>query len=398
MLSRLLIGQFSESFYPIVDGVGRVAYNYASKLAERGHECYVITPMADTGYRGRFPFEIVDYVSMSVPFSRQFKTGIAVFDKHYNDRVDMLKFDIIHAHTPFTAGAEAWRLAKKHACPLVGTFHSKYYDDFYKATGTELIAQLGVRYVVKFYERCDEVWAVSKNSADTLREYGYRKEIHIMPNGTDLTEPLPEDMKNAREKFGLDTEDPILLYVGQMDYKKNIGNILKASEILSREGLAFRLVLAGQGPDREKIEDDVSKMGISDITCFTGHIYDSCLLNGLYQCADLLVFPSVYDNAPLVVKEAAVMLTPSVVTEGSSTAEVITDKVNGFVAKNTPESLADTIAAALRDKERIIRAGKEARATIPVSWDLVIDQVLVRYQELIKLVAKNNKDGSDQNR
>lgn len=99
-----------------------------------------------------------------------------------------------------------------------------------------------------------------------------------------------------------------------------------------------------------------------------------------------------------MVKEAAVMLTPSVVTEGSSTAEVITDKVNGFVAKNTPESLADTIAAALRDKERIIRAGKEARATIPVSWDLVIDQVLVRYQELIKLVAKNNKDGSDKNR
>jgi glycogen synthase len=52
MLSRLLIGQFSESFYPIVDGVGRVAYNYASKLAERGHECYVITPMADTDTEG----------------------------------------------------------------------------------------------------------------------------------------------------------------------------------------------------------------------------------------------------------------------------------------------------------------------------------------------------------
>jgi hypothetical protein len=48
--------------------------------------------------------------------------------------------------------------------------------------------RLGVRYVVKFYERCDEVWAVSKNSADTLREYGYGKKSISCRNGTDLTE------------------------------------------------------------------------------------------------------------------------------------------------------------------------------------------------------------------
>ena len=59
------IGQFSDSFLPIVDGVGRVVYNYATALSRCGEECYVIAPMADTGYRGGYPFELVDFISRS---------------------------------------------------------------------------------------------------------------------------------------------------------------------------------------------------------------------------------------------------------------------------------------------------------------------------------------------
>ena len=49
------IGQFSDTFMPIVDGVGRVVYNYAVNLAALGHECYVVAPCGDTGYRGALP-------------------------------------------------------------------------------------------------------------------------------------------------------------------------------------------------------------------------------------------------------------------------------------------------------------------------------------------------------
>ena len=58
------IGEFSDTFYPIVDGVGRVVYNYASIIPRKGHECYVVAPMADTGYRGGFPFELVDFSAL----------------------------------------------------------------------------------------------------------------------------------------------------------------------------------------------------------------------------------------------------------------------------------------------------------------------------------------------
>jgi glycosyltransferase involved in cell wall biosynthesis len=321
--------------------------------------------------------------------------GLATLDKHYKDRVEMIEFDIIHAHTPFAAGMEAMRLSKKHKCPVIGTFHSKYYDDFYKATGAELIANLGVKYVVKFYEKCDEVWTVSQNSAETLREYGYGGDITIIENGTSLSEPFPEDERAARKMFGLTGEGHILLYVGQLDWKKNIIQLLEASKYLRREGMNFRLVMAGQGSDGEDIRQKACEMGLGEIITFTGHITDMDLLNGLYQCADLLVFPSTYDTSSLVLREAAAMCTPSVVVSQSAPAEVIRDGINGYVSENTPGSLAGKIAQALSDKTKNACVGKEARKTIPVDWEVVIDRVISRYFYLYD--EYKNKGRSDNN-
>lgn len=98
------IGQFSETFYPIVDGVGRVVYNYANTLGAGGDECYVVTPQVDTGYRGCWPFEMVDYAALPVIAAPQYRSGIAVLDRHYVERMDNIKLDIAHAHTPFLPG------------------------------------------------------------------------------------------------------------------------------------------------------------------------------------------------------------------------------------------------------------------------------------------------------
>ena len=94
----------------------------------------------------------------------------------------MIPLDIVHAHSPFTAGSEALRLAVQRKVPLVATFHSKYYDDFLKATKSEKLARLGVKFVVAYYNRCDEVWTVGQGTADVLHEYGYEKEIIVIPS------------------------------------------------------------------------------------------------------------------------------------------------------------------------------------------------------------------------
>lgn len=315
------IGQFSESFLPIVDGVGRVVYSYANGLAKGSDECYVIAPQNNTGYRGGYPFELVDYSASPVIGSPQYKSGLAVLDKHYLDRMEMIKLDVCHAHTPFFAGQEALRLCSKYNLPLIGTFHSKYYDDFYKATHAELIANIGVKFVVDFYERCDEVWTVSESSAVVLREYGYTGDIIIIENGTEMRPVRSEDKQAAIEKFHIDTANPVFLFVGQINWKKGILRLLEAAAYLKRRGEKFTVVLAGQGPDEEAIKAKAKEFNVAEHVLFTGHLSDTHLLDGLYQAATLFTFPSQYDTFSLVIREAAAMYTPSVAIEGTAPAE-----------------------------------------------------------------------------
>jgi len=371
------IGQFSDSFLPIVDGVGRVVFHYADQLGKKGHECYVMAPMGETGYRGGYPFEIVDFLGLPV---QQFRLGIPA-EPHYKKRLENINLDIVHVHSPFSAGQSGLAYAKKKNIPVVGTFHSKYYDDFLQATGREVLAELGTKYVVDFYSRCDEMWAVSHASAQTLCDYGYRGEVRVMPNGTEIRPRREEDRLRAAAQFGLDGR-PMLLFVGQLNRKKNIMKILEAS---AQMRAAHRLVLAGQGPHEEEIRTRAEALGLGERIVFTGHIGETALLDGLYQNASLFVFPSVYDNGPMVVREAAAMGVPSVVVGGSSAAEGIVHGENGFYCRDDAADLARVMDAALGDPTALRRIGDAARQTIPLDWSILLDRAVERYQTLIEL-------------
>lgn len=375
----------SDSFLPIVDGVGRVVHQYATALGGAGEECYVICPLQDTGYRGAFPFEIVDFLSVRLPTAPQYETGIALLDPHYMERVSSLKFDLVHVHTPGFAGAEGLRLANRLNVPLIGTFHSKYYDDFLRVTRSDVLASLGSRFVANFYARCDEVWTVSENAADTLRSYGYRGAVVVVQNGSEMRSPDPAFLEAARTRFRLDApaaeKRPILLYVGQIDFKKNLECIVRAVARLQGHGRFVRLVFAGQGRDRQALERLCAECGLDDVL-FTGHILDRDILDGLYMAADLFVFPSLYDTAGLVVREAAAMGTPSVVVRGSAPAEAIRDGENGLICENSPESLCAAVERYLFEMTAAQRASLKAQAqqTIPLPWEIVMQEVRARYQ------------------
>ncbi len=380
----LRIGQFTDTFLPVVDGVGRVVQAYAETLSAMGHQVTVVAPMYDTGYQGGFPFELVDFSGISIPGMKQYKLGEAMLDAHYRRRIRMIELDIVHAHSPFTAGSEALRLAAVRKLPLVATFHSKYYDDFFKATKSESVARMMTKFVVNFYNRCDEVWAVGKNTADVLRSYGYEGEIQVMPNGATLRTVRPSDVEEVTRRFSLG-DDPVVLFVGQMDWKKNILTVLEACAELKKQGRKFRLLLAGQGIDMHDIRRKLSELNIEDRAQMLGHVTDTSLLDGLYARAAVFAFPSLYDAAPMVVREAAVMGTPSVMVRGSTAAEIIRDGVNGYLCENEPKDLARVIAGAMDDPERRGRIGENARETIPVPWSKVLETAAQRYERLVAL-------------
>ncbi len=153
---------------------------------------------------------------------------------------------------------------------------------------------------------------MSRAAAETLRSYGYHGRIEIVQHGTDMPNIRAVDIQAARGMFAL-SNGPILLYVGQLDWKKNLRQTLNAAALLQSRGVSFQLVLAGQGKDEAAIRKLAQELGVN--ACFTGHITDPRLLNGLYAAASLFVFPSAYDTAGLVVREAAAAGTPSVVLQ-----------------------------------------------------------------------------------
>ena len=383
----LRIGQFTDTFLPIVDGVGRVVHAYSETLCKMGHQVTVVAPMYDTGFQGGFPFELVDFRGVSLPGRKQYRLGEAIWDAHYRRRMRMITLDLVHAHSPFTAGSEALRLAALRKLPLVSTFHSKYYDDFLKATKSESIAKLGTKFVVNFYNRCDEVWAVNQNSADVLREYGYEDEVQIMPNGATMRSVSPSDVDEVSRRWNLGT-DPVILFVGQMDWKKNILTILEACAEMKKAGKTFRLLLAGQGVDMNRIDQKIHDLNIQDRSQILGHITDTSLLDALYARASVFAFPSLYDTSALVVREAAVMGTPSVMVRGSTAAGIIRDGDNGFLCENDPQDLCRVISGLLDDPALLARAGERARETIPVPWETILETAVERYTRLVALGRK----------
>lgn len=381
----LRLGQFTDTFLPIVDGVGRVVYAYADTLCKMGHQVTVVAPMYDTGFQGGFPFHLVEFMGRGVPGMKQYRVGEAVWDHHYRRRMRMTELDLIHCHSPFTAGSEALRLCALRKLPLVGTFHSKYYDDFLKATKSESLARMGTKFVVNFFNRCDEVWAVGKSAGDVLKDYGYRGEVQIMPNGATLRTVSPSDVAEVERRFRLEDGLPVILFVGQMNWKKNILAVLGACAEMKRAGRAFHLLLAGQGPDMREIDQKVHDLNIQDRTQLLGHITDASLLDALYARASVFAFPSLYDNTPMVVREAAVMGTPSVMVRGSTAAEGIEDRVNGFLCEDDPGDLCRVICGALDDPVLLAAAGEKARETIPVPWERILENAVSRYERLIAL-------------
>lgn len=378
----MIIGQYIDVYPPEIDGVGRVAKSYAEELSAMGDECYYIAPRAPetevtTEYRTLL------YSGIKMP-DEPYRIGTPILDFKYLIQKERIPFDIVHAHSPFIAGTEALIMANRRGIPLVSTFHSKYYDDFYSKTHSKTLASLGTYFVVNFYNKCDEVWTVNERAAEVLHEYGYRREIVIMPNGTNTYVPNSELIAETRRIYDLDGL-PVFLYVGQMNWKKNLRVTLESVAIFAKKHKC-RMMMVGQGPDQHEITRYVHELDLSDIVTFTGHIADFDRLMSIYACSDLLIFPSLYDTASMVLREAASVGTPSILVRGSCASTGVIDGVNGLLCDNFPESVACCIERGLKNRDAI---GAEAKRTIPVPWSEIIQKARERYIYLIEEKKRN---------
>ena len=382
--------QFIDSYFPVIDGVIHTVQNYARYL-NRMDYCCVVAPKVSK-YIDRDEFDVIRTAAFKVP-----KLGYScALPKISNDNQEKIvkKVQLLHAHSPFCEGRSAVRMGKKYGLPTVATFHTKYYDDFLLATRSARLAEKLTEHVVEFYNQADYVWAVNRATAGTLASYGYKGEIQVMPNGTDFS--MPEDSPAliawAEENFGLPKNKRRILFTGHLIWQKNLKLILETAAQLKKRRSDFVFLFAGTGADEKAVKQTAQALDLDDCTLILGQVKDRRLLAGLYGAADLFFFPSLYDNAPLVVREAAVMRLPALVAEGSNSAEGITDGENGFIAIAETEAMCAKIEQLLQYPEQLKRAGAEAARTIPVPWSSICNQVMEQYERIVKEFKNGQKN------
>ncbi len=382
---NITIGQFNESFPPIVDGVANVVKNYAHWMNKKYGSCCVVTPKYPDAIDD-YEYPVYRYSSVKVPTRHEYRFGLPQMHTSFWLDLKKIPFDIVHAHCPFTSGLAAKSIARKRDIPFVATFHSKYKDDFKAALKSDKIVEGVLQMIASFYESADEVWTVNDASVETLREYGYEGDVYIMENGCDIDiryrSPQKDEIVNSR--FGIDSETPLFLYIGQHIWQKNLKMVIEALGRVHKEGAKFHMLFVGDGARRADMESMVCELGMKDKVTFAGRIQDRELIADIYLRCSAMLFPSLYDTSSLVPREAAACGCPTVFVRGSSTSQGVTDQ-NGFLIQNNAASLSEVIRFIIHNPQKAFEAGEAARTSLYRSWENAIDVAYQRYLYLIDL-------------
>lgn len=185
--------------------------------------------------------------------------------------------------------------------------------------------------------------------------------VHVVPNAIDLTRYKPVDRRAARDLFGLPQDRVVMLFGGVLsnqDPRKGFHLLDEALAMLSHSDWAGRVSLCVFGSANRQ---DSTIHGIP--TRYVGHLHDNEALIALYSACDLFMAPSLQDNLPNTVMEAAACGVPTVAFDIGGMSDLIEHGVSGWLAAaGDARQLADGVVQAARDDAWRLDCGRAARA------------------------------------
>lgn len=166
------------------------------------------------------------------------------------------------------------------------------------------------------------------------------KKLELVPNGIDTRRftPSPEAREATRNSLDVGRKF-VWLAVGRLVEQKNYSGLLRALAMLP--GGDWVVLIAGDGPLRERLQSECEQLGLTDRVTFAGA--DENIWR-LYNAADALVMSSHYEGLSIALLEAASMGLPAVVTDVGGNGEAVVDGQTGYVVEpNNPRRLAEAM-------------------------------------------------------
>ncbi|HYH35917.1 MAG TPA: glycosyltransferase family 4 protein [Candidatus Saccharimonadales bacterium] len=363
-------------------GVLEVVLALKDGLQERGHTAKIITPLP-RGNNVEHPDDII-FFGTSTDFRSASHTTAQISSTADNKEIDAIlekeQFDILHFHEPWIPFLSR-QLLQRSSSINIATFHAKVPESLVSRSVIKAVTPY-LKSVMKYLH---VYTAVSESGAEYVA--GLTKEpITIIPNGINL-----QKYRKARKKKH-PADEGTILFIGRLERRKGVKHLLTAFQILTQENPHLKLVIAGDGPDREKLELLTEDLKIPNVS-FLGYISEDLKLKLLSE-ADLLCSPALFgESFGIVLLEA--MATGTMTVAGNNSGYIDVMQGLGAISLVNPEDTAEFA----RRLDMLLH--EPALRTLWQQWaaghvkqfdnKLVIDQYEELYKEVLKQHGRSAK-------
>ncbi|MGN0409323.1 MAG: glycosyltransferase [Candidatus Fimousia sp.] len=334
------IGIFTDTYYPEINGVANSTYELKKGLESMGHQVYIFTvsnPSVTKDEKNIFRIPSVPFVFLK---ERRIGCTLAAI---WKKKIKRLHLDVIHTQTEFSIGHLGRKTALYLGIPHIHTYHTIYeeYIHYIKMAGNDRVKEMARAFSRHCCNQADAVIVPTKKVKALLRNYGVHQEIHTIATGIPLKkfhQYHKEHTKQLLQLYGLSETQHILLYVGRLSEEKNIDHLIYHFQEIVQEDELARLVIVGDGPEKEKLIDDVKTWQLEKQVIFTGAV-DWEEIPDYYAMGDVFVSMSNSETQGLTYFEALASGKPILVQKDDCLQDLLLQKKNGYAFQNHEEFL-----------------------------------------------------------
>lgn len=287
------------------------------------------------------------------------------------------RYDDVVFHTNFYEEINLVKELKKHyTYPVVTTMHFSYKNsiDINTNIPLELIAK-ELKREKEYYTLSDKIICLNQSTKDQLIcEYEIAAyKIEILKNGI-KTKKIDKNLlqrESIRQNLGFNLNEKIILFVGRLEKKKGVFNLLKVFETAYNKDKLLRLILVGEGNYSEFLDKQRSLYGVISITGFISKER----LEEIYQIADIGVLPSLNEQQPFVVLEMVNNEIPLIMSDIKPLQDLLTNEeclhLSFDISDNkTCESTADEILSLINNVEKCKNLSLNAKKRLKEEYSL----------------------------
>jgi glycosyltransferase involved in cell wall biosynthesis len=370
----LRVALVTSSYNFIADGVALTLNRLVGYLQDHGVEILVFAPTAGTpalAHQGR----LVSVPSLPLPGRPEYRLALGL--PGYLKR-ELLDFepDVIHIAVPDLLGHAALSLARQNKIPVVASYHTRYETylrHYWYLAGLEHVLKHILR---RFYGLCREVYLPSESVREALLADGLKDNFKPWPRGIDTGRFAPSKRSlEWRARHGIGRAELVVLHVSRLVREKRLDTLTAA---LNRVGLPHRVVIVGDGPDRDLAEQELPQ------AIFTGFL-DGEELTAAYASSDIFIFPSDSESFGNVTLEAMASGLPCVCADATGSRSLVMAAETGFLAPaNDADAFTAHIMTLAKDPALRQRMGQAARArALTFSWEETMARMLSYYRALL---------------